>query len=110
MARSAQGSQGSAREGMLRPPPASPHHQEGESPELMSRMKVKGRNSVGRTAWPLPGRQPQPLSIRVHQGLPLLELDASWVGRGHQPLSTGSDAAGESSPGNVSLYMNQLPH
>ena len=107
MAQSAQGSRGSASEGMLKPP-ASPHCWEGESLEVMSRMKLRGHNSVAGSAQPLPGCQPQPLSPGVHEGLPPRELDVSWVGRGCQPLSTGSDAAGESSPGNVSLYMNQL--
>lgn len=108
MAWSTQGSWGSASEGVPRHP-AYPHQREGESLELMSRMKLKGHKSVAGSAQPLPGCQPQPLSPRVHRGLPPRELDVSWVGRGCQPLSTGSDAAGESSPSNVSLYMNQPP-
>lgn len=82
MARSTGGSQGSAGEGVLRPP-ASPHCQEGESLELMSRMKLKGHNLVAGSA------QLQPLSPGVYRGLPLWELDVSWVGRGCQPLSAG---------------------
>lgn len=76
----------------------------------MSRMKLKRHHSVPGSAQPLPGCQPRHLSLGVHQGLPLLELDVSRVGHDRQPLSTGSDAAGDSSPGNDSLYMNQLPH